>query len=101
MSIAIKTILIPSLIANNVCSEVARFVKSDQPMAFQEHLVDRAEKCFKANKRFAKRLSKKDGLDYLYMFMRHWLAAALHKNIPEIYKQIPDSFANGRQLPER
>jgi hypothetical protein len=59
-----------------------------------KHLVDHAEVSYAASDNFAKKIRAKGnkGRDALYVFMEHWLASWLKKNIPEVYRKLPRGY---------
>lgn len=99
----LDTALMPEIIADSVCREVASYL-DDESLLNDEHaladtLAAKARAIYSANARFAKTLRASDGRDTLYAFMRHWLTAELRRVRPAI--RLPASFANGLPLPLR
>jgi len=37
--------------------------------------------------------------DWVYVFMRHWLASFLHLERPDLIRCLPVDFSNGKRLP--
>ena len=68
-----------------------------------EYLATYAEQCYKrnVNKRWGKLIRSeanngRKGLDALYLFMRHWAAGWVSKNLGENQSRaLPSEFANG------
>lgn len=52
------------------------------------------------NERFRRRIQGKHGhgRDYLWMFMRHWLAAKLWEHRPHLYARMPAAYSLGQEL---
>lgn len=94
--------IVPEIVADSVIGEVERFVeRSFTPKdrdTWESELVTRAHTVYTANKTWARKLRGRNGREVLYSFMRHWLAAILHKHTPGIYRVLPKSFANGQPL---
>lgn len=65
------------------------------------HLVGHAEATYASNKDFRKKVqSEADdgnaGRDYLFMYMRHWLAAWLKKHDSKVFRKLPSGYGVGR-----
>jgi hypothetical protein len=41
------------------------------------------------------------GRDCLYMFLQHWLAAAVHRESPALYDRLPRDYTTGQPLDAR
>jgi hypothetical protein len=95
------TQLMPWLIADSVCDEVSRFLGVEIPARFSDWLDAKAERCY-ANHRHFRKLMRGRGdapCDWLYAFMRHWLAALLDLERPDLYQCLPEGFNLGHRLP--
>jgi hypothetical protein len=95
------TQLMPWLIADTVCGEVSRFLGVEIPARYSDWLDARAERCY-ANHRHFRKLMRGRGnapRDWLYAFMRHWLAAWLDLERPDLYQCLPEDFNLGHRLP--
>ena len=102
------TQLMPWLIADTVCSEVSRFLGVEIPARYSDWLDAKAERCY-ANHRHFRTLMRGRGnapRDWLYAFMRHWLAAwldlerpDLYLERPDLYQCLPEDFNLGHRLP--
>jgi hypothetical protein len=99
--IATDTALMPWIIADKICEEAANYLNSPVPLRYKEHLDAKAERCYARHRQFRKliRARGNDGRDSLSSFMRHWLAAHLHKNHPALYAKLPKCFQLGQRLP--
>ena len=97
------TDLMPWLIAETVCAEVARFLAVELPDRYAVWLDAKAERCYSGRRHFYKLMQGRGNAarDRLYMFMRHWLASFLHLERPDLFRCLPVSFANGRRLPDQ
>lgn len=98
-SIYEDTPLIPEIIADTVCREACS-AGLTPPEGAVASLAARAERQYAGagGPQFAKRCRSASGREYLYAFMRHWLAAMLLRNgTPR--DSIPQSWANGSPMP--
>jgi hypothetical protein len=80
------TSIMPDIVAESVCDEAARLlnVNSMDP-GFIGYLVKYANEIYSHNPHFRKNIRSENnhgnaGRDYLYAFMRHWLASELIKS---------------------
>jgi prepilin-type N-terminal cleavage/methylation domain-containing protein len=96
------TQLMPWLIAESVCGEVSHFLDVDLPARYAVWMEAKAEACYASPGHFRKlmRGSGNAPRDWLRVFMRHWLAALLGTERPDLYECLPDTFALGQPLPE-
>ena len=99
VSIEQDTIILPHVVADTVSREV--IAGGDLQNQAAAWLAARADEVYLANEDFAKkvRASGNKGRDYLYMFMRHWLASWLKKNAPAVSRSLPSEYANGLPPP--
>ena len=89
--------LIPEIIAQTILQElvqVTEFRVADQPRLIA-YLVQHAEEIAAANERFRRKLRGKLGREWLYAFMRHWLAAELKRTQPAVFNRLPPRYAMG------
>lgn len=95
------TQLMPWLMADTVCGEVARFLDVEIPARYSDWLEAKAEHCYARNDHFRKLMRGRGNAprDRLRVFMRHWLAALLGTERPDLYECLPDTFALGHPLP--
>ncbi len=95
------TSLMPWLIAETVCGEVACFLDVEIPARYAAWIEARAEVCYAKPGHFRKLMRGPGNAprDWLRAFMRHWLAALLGLERPDLYECLPDSFALGHSLP--
>jgi hypothetical protein len=94
------TLLMPWIIADSVCAEVSRFLDVDLPGRYVVWLDAKAELCYSARRRFHKLMRSRGnaGRDWLYVFMRHWLASLLRLERPDLCRRLPADFGSGRRL---
>jgi hypothetical protein len=95
------TQLMPWLIAESVCGELAAFLGMEIPARYAVWIEARAEVGYARHAHFRKlmRGSGNAPREWLKMFMRHWLAGLLGVERPDLYECLPDDFALGRSLP--
>lgn len=96
--IEIDTPLLPIIVADCVIAELSHYY--GQPLTDNDRLLSAnlaltADRIYSVNDTFHRRIRGRGGRDYLYCFMRHWLAAEMISR----GLRVPDSFANGLQLP--
>ncbi len=95
------TLLMPWLVAESVCGEVARFLDVEIPARYEEWLEAKAERCYARFDHFRKLMRGRGNVprDWLRTYMRHWLAGLLGVERPDLYECLPESFALGHALP--
>ena len=95
------TQLMPWLIADTVCGEVSRFLGVEIPARYSDWLDAKAERCYARHDHFRKLMRGRGNAprDWLYAFMRHWLAALLDLERPDLYQCLPEDFNLGHRLP--
>lgn len=85
------TALLPYVVADNVIREAVAHCSIAGTRELADKLANDADRIYQRNDHFAKRMRGKDGREYLYAFMRHWLSADLGKR----GITVPAHFANG------
>ncbi len=100
--IAEETVLVPAIVATGVWEEVCVWLGEELPREWQLKLMDRAEAVYATNAGVRRRLrgSGNGGRDWLWIFMRHWLAALIQHYRPALYARLPTGFSTGHPLPE-
>ena len=95
------TSLTPESVAESVVWEVECFLNANLPAGFIERLAAKAYYCYDHHRQFHRLLNESGnrGRDALFMFMRHWTAAWLKRERSALYKRLPWSYGQGRQLP--
>jgi len=103
-----ETVILPGVIADNVVHEVclylyanyARDVSETVQETWTQALEDRANRLYAANEKWRAKVKRNNtyGRDYLYTFMRHWLAGEVRDTSQNLYSLLPASFANGEPL---
>ena len=99
-----ETALLPHVIADSVIRELfllARDTYAAMPTLSETedavtYLTDYAETVYQANPDWRKKIKRgMSGRDYLYSFMRHWLAGYAKVHWPSLFGLIPESFRVG------
>lgn len=95
------TIIIPRAVAEGGCEEVQVWMGTALPSRWVRELVGYANTVYAHNERFRRRINGKGnrGRDYLWVFMRHWLAALLRRHKPDLFARLPASYCIGHALP--
>ncbi len=90
-----QTYLTPYMIADQICREARSLTRSDVPMGYETWLVRRARQLYAVNRGFNHRLRGESGLEWLRVFLRHWITARLKREQPRLARLVPDSFGMG------
>jgi hypothetical protein len=93
--------LLPWVVAESVCEEVAVFLDVPIPKRLARWLTAKAEVCFQRNRRFREKMLARGNTprEELLMYMRHWLSSLLREERPDLWSALPESFDLGHQLP--
>lgn len=85
------------IVADTILREVMQVTQCrlEDPSPLLSHLVNQAEEIATANESFRRKLCGRRGLDWMYAFMRHWLAAELKRTHPTIFRRLPPRYAMG------
>jgi len=110
-SITKDTLILPHAVAEAVVSEVVSYLtlrgherEADEidgrRRSIEKKLTDDAERICAKNRGFQRMLNAggNRGRDWLYSFMRHWLASQLLATGRGTYELLPRTFAMGRGL---
>jgi hypothetical protein len=94
------TPLEPAMVASQVVQEACNHLEMDleNTAALEAHLIKYATEISQASGPFRKHLRSAAARDWLYAFMRHWLAAELKRTHPQLYHKFPQAFTMGRGL---
>ena len=95
------TPLVPRAVASGVWEEAGAWLGEDLPRAWLARLTERAEALYASNARVRRQLRGpgNGGRDWLWTFMRHWLAALIWRQRPDLHARLPASFNVGHPLP--
>lgn len=101
--IASDTGLPPGFIAWCVWDEAGAWLGQALPRRWLRELVTQANTVYVRCGRFRSsvRGTGDRGRDYLWMFMRHWLAAKLKQHRPHLHARMPASYNVGAPLPPK
>ena len=97
------TPIIPLVVARQVVEDASRWLDESLPEGWAVELLFRAQGCFMHASAFRKSILRPGdyGRDTLYVFMRHWLAACLRRERPDLFHRLPRDYACGAELPLR
>jgi hypothetical protein len=95
-----ETPLVPLAAAETVIEEISQFLGEPLPRRYAHALAHRARRCYAHGRNFRRRLCEPGdhGRDWLYCFLRHWLAARLQADRPQLYARLPLSFSVGHRM---
>lgn len=95
--------ILPEVVAAQVINEVESYIGKSLDSGYSKTLVTHAHETYNANESFRKKIQAggNRGRDQLYAFMRHWLAAELKEKQPDVYRQLPKAFSDGKPLGKR
>jgi hypothetical protein len=97
------TPLVPQAVATAVWEEAGAWLGEELPREWRTRLRERAEALYARNPRVRRRLRSpgNGGRDWLWTFMRHWLAALLWQQRPDLHARLPGAFNTGHPLPPK
>jgi hypothetical protein len=98
--IASSTPIVPSAIAIALWEEASQWLGEPLPRSWMFVLIRRAEAIYDHNPAFRARIHRhgNSGRDYLWTFMRHWLAGLIIKHRPDLAAKLPASYKVGQSL---
>jgi hypothetical protein len=93
--------LIPIAVARHIIDETSRWLDEPLPARYAAALAFRAHRCYAHSTSFRKKIRRPgdSGRDWLYINLRHWLAARLYAERFELYCRLPENYASGAPLP--
>lgn len=93
--------LVPLAAARQVFEEASHWLGTPLPGRYAARLAFQARRTYAHSDSFRAKLRRPgdDGRDTLYVFLRHWLAACLQEERPELYRHLPRSFDTGTAVP--
>ena len=97
------TPIVPLWIAEWVVAEAERYSGEVFPDGYSHWLVEKADACYAGNPRFRRHMRGHGnaGRDWLRVFMRHWLAAILKYERPDLFIYFPPDWVLGHRLTGR
>jgi len=81
-------------VAVGVCDELSGWLGEALPRGWVRQLIAEAGTAYACNERFRRRVRGKNanGRDYLWIFMRHWLAAKVLERRPHLHARLPAAY---------
>jgi hypothetical protein len=94
------TPLVPRAVAEGVWEEASVLVKASLPRSWMVQLTERAETVYEHNRRFRSliRARGNHGREWLWSFMRHWLAALIQAHRPDLKRRLPAAYPMARAI---
>jgi hypothetical protein len=98
-----NTPLVAIAIARQVLEEASLFLGVSLPSRYAAYLAHRARRIYAHSAAWRRRLAAEAdaGCDRLHVFMRHWLAARLQEERPDLFARLPRRYSVGEPLPSR
>jgi hypothetical protein len=95
--IARDTPLLPRAAAEAVWEEASEFLGEALPAEWISVLTEKAETIYAHSSNYRRRLRGRGdtGRDWLWSFMRHWLAALLREHRPQWFGKLPSRYSAG------
>lgn len=92
-----ETLLAPQAAAERVIEETTGWIGTRLPRRYALRLAWQARIIFAQSPSFREKIRRPGdrGRDLLHDFMRHWLAARLKSERPELFRALPAGFAWG------
>ncbi len=93
--------LVPRAVAAAVWEEASTWLGEPLPRRWIAQLTAHANTVYGGNECFRRRLRRQGdvGRDWLWAFMRHWLAALIRKHRPRQHGRLPAAYNVGQPLP--
>jgi hypothetical protein len=87
--------------ARCVVEDLSRFLGVALPARCIARLAAQARTTYAHSASFRQKIKRpgERGRDCLYLFLQHWLAAALYRDCPDFYDRLPHGYATGQPLP--
>jgi hypothetical protein len=102
----------PLYLAWRIVDEARDYFRTEIPESYARKLARRAEAVFAHHPSWAREATPRGPAgarqqfqcqrqrEFILKFMRHWLAGVLARENPVLYRQLPESFKTGVELPE-
>ena len=103
----------PLYLAWCIVDEARDYFRTEIPESYARKLARRAEAVFAKHPSWAREATPRGPAgarqqfqcqrqrEFILKFMRHWLAGVLARENPVLYRQLPESFKTGLELPEK
>jgi len=107
-----QTSYCPLYLAWRIVDEARDYFRAEIPESYARKLARRAEAVFAHHPSWAREATPlgpagtrqqfqcQRQREFILKFMRHWLAGVLARENPVLYRQLPESFKIGLELPE-
>lgn len=94
--------LVPIAAARQVVEELSVWLGVPLPARYAARLAFQSRRVYAHSGAYRRMVRRRGdaGRDALWMFLRHWLAARLHAERPDLFARLPRSYATGADLPE-
>ena len=95
--------VVPRAVAEAVLEEAQALLGEPLPVSWVQRLSRKAETVCSYNAQFRRRIHGQGeaGREWLWSFTRHWFAAILRRERPELFLRLPSSYALGKSVPSR
>src|SRR2546425_3626602 len=99
--IELDTPIVPSAIAAAVWEEAGVWLGQPLPRRWIRELTAYANTVYSHNPSFRRRVRGQGttGRDYLWAFVRHWLAGLMWERRPQLLARLPNTYCVGHPLP--
>ena len=106
-----QTSYCPLYLAWRIVDEARNYFRTEIPESYARKLARRAEAVFAHHPSWAREATPRGPAgarqqfqcqrqrEFILKFMRHWLAGVLARENPVLYRQLPESFKIGLELP--
>lgn len=98
-----RTPLVAMAVARQVVEEASLWLGVPLPARYAAGLAFRAKITYAHSPSFRRALHRPGdgGRERCYGYMRHWLAARLQAERPELFRLLPAGYCMGEELPQR
>jgi hypothetical protein len=99
----LDTPLRPRAVAEAVWEEASVWLEQPLPRRWLRELIAEANTIYAHDPRFRRKLRAEgdSGREWLWVFMRHWLAALMYERRPYLHARLPVSYNTGHPLPQK
>ena len=99
--IELDTAIVPRAIAAAVVEEAGVWLGQPLPRRWIRELTAYANTVYVHNPSFRQRVRGQGttGRDYLWAFVRHWLAGLMWERRPQLHARLPNTYCVGHPLP--
>jgi len=101
--IELDTPIVPRAIAAAVIEEAGVWLGQPLPRRWIRELTAYANTVYAHNPRFRRKVRGQGtrGRDYLWAFVRHWLAGLMWERRPQLHAHLPNNYCVGHPLPPK